>query len=156
MKKFFTCFFTFLFANFIQQASACTIFESAITSVPLNYTGIPNSYRMQIAGIVLNARKWPDVEIQAEIIASAATAEKKPRQLAQLRGDEIRDFLIQLGVEAQHIYIDTHVMTEPLPSDSTGPGGYKQLRVSLMPFCKNGCQNLCDDPRITPTSRAIK
>ncbi|WP_126285893.1 hypothetical protein [Burkholderia stagnalis] len=138
-----------------QQVVACTISEGVVESVPLNYQGIPNSYRLKMVDMVLNARRWPDVEIQAQVVANAFVGESSPKELAESRGRQLRDFLIQLGIRRQYIYVDTHVLSLPYERDSTGNGGYLQLGVSLLPLCKGGCERLCNDPRVTPNSKAI-
>ncbi|WP_439891583.1 hypothetical protein ACS7SF_02785 [Ralstonia sp. 25C] len=93
----------------------------------------------------------------AEIDTLAYIGEKNPLALAKSRGEQIKDFLIQLGVKPEHIYVDAHIIKEPFPLDrSTGRSGYLQLGFGLSPWCKNGCQHLCDDPRVTPTTRVIK
>ncbi|WP_232482492.1 hypothetical protein, partial [Burkholderia ubonensis] len=140
----------------VYNAMACTISEDIVESVPLNYQGIPNSYRLKMVDLVLNARRWPDVEIQAQVVANAFVGENSPKELAESRGWQLRDFLIQLGIKRQYIYVDTHVMRSPYERDSTGNGGYLQLGVSLLPLCKGGCERLCNDPRVTPNSRVIK
>jgi len=139
-----------------QQALACTISEDMYESVPVNYRGIPNSSRLKIADMVLNAKLWPDVEIQAQVVSNAYVGEKDAEALAKSRGDQLRDFLIQLGLKPKYIYVDTHIVRVPYPADSTGPGGYMQLGVSLMPLCSGGCDRLCNDPRVTPNSKAIR
>jgi hypothetical protein len=139
-----------------QQAKACTISEDMYESVPVNYHGIPNSSRLKIADMVSNAKRWPDVEIQAQIVANAYAGEKNATALAKARGDQLRDFLIQLGLKSQYIYVENHIVQAPYPADSTGPGGYMQLGVSLMPLCNGGCDRLCNDPHVTPNSKAIK
>ncbi|MBN3777456.1 hypothetical protein G3O06_07810 [Burkholderia sp. Ac-20345] len=140
----------------LQHASACTISEDILESVPLNYAGIPNDYRLKLVDMMLNAQRWPDVEIQAQIIASAYAGEKNASELAKSRGKQLKDFLVQIGIKPQYIYTDTHIVRTPYPLDSTGHSGYLQLGVSLMPLCKGSCAWLCDDPRVKPTSRAIK
>ncbi|QBQ96080.1 hypothetical protein [Paraburkholderia pallida] len=140
----------------LQQANACNISEDMLESVPLNYTGIPNAYRIKMADRVANARQWPDVEIQAQIVASSYVGEKHPAELAESRGKKIKEYLIQLGIKPQYIYIDTHITRSPYPTDSTGRGGYMQIGVSLLPLCKGGCERLCDSPRVTPNTKAIK
>ncbi|WP_152036627.1 hypothetical protein [Burkholderia pyrrocinia] len=139
----------------IQHASACTISENMLESVPLNYAGIPNAYRLKMTDMVLAARRWPDVEIQAQIIASAYAGEHNALRLAQSRGEQLKNFLMQLGIKSQYIYVDTHINRTVYPVDSTGHGGYLQLGVSLLPLCKNGCERLCNDPRVTPTTKLI-
>ncbi|MDP9587347.1 UNVERIFIED_ORG: hypothetical protein J2791_006681 [Burkholderia contaminans] len=141
---------------FIHHASACTISENLLESVPLDYPGIPNAYRIKMADMVLAARRWPDVEVQAQIVASAYIAENNASSLAKSRGEQLKGFLTQLGIKPQYIYVDTHVNRTVYPVDSTGHGGYLQLGVSLLPLCKNGCDNLCNDSRVTPTTRLIE
>lgn len=141
---------------FIKQVHACTVSENLLESVPLNYPDIPNSYRLKMTDMVLAARGWPDVEIQAQIVASAYVGEHNASRLAQSRGEQLKEFLIQLGIKGQYIYVDTHINRTAYPVDSTGHGGYLQLGVSLLPLCKNGCEKLCDDPRVVPTTRVIK
>ncbi|WP_157376203.1 hypothetical protein [Burkholderia ubonensis] len=156
MRKYILTVFLIFGLSFFQQVVACTISEDVVESVPLNYQGIPNSYRLKMVDAVLNARRWPDVDIQAQIVASAFVGENGPNELAESRGWQLRDFLIQLGIKRQYIYIDTHVMRSPYERDSTGNGGYLQLGASLLPLCKGGCERLCNDPRVTPNSRVIK
>ncbi|MFA8329417.1 hypothetical protein ACEPT7_29870 [Burkholderia ubonensis] len=156
MRKSILTVFLIFGLSFFQQVVACTISEDVVESVPLNYQGIPNSYRLKMVDAVLNARRWPDVDIQAQIVASAFVGENGPNELAESRGWQLRDFLIQLGIKRQYIYIDTHVMRSPYERDSTGNGGYLQLGASLLPLCKGGCERLCNDPRVTPNSRVIK
>jgi len=141
---------------FIQHANACTVSENILESTPLNYASTQNEYRLKMADMVLAARQWPNVEIQAQIIASAYVGEDNTSKLAKSRGEQLKDFLIKLGINPQPIYVDTHVNRTAYPVDSTGHGGHLQLGVSLLPFCKNGCNNLCDDLRVTPTTKSIK
>ncbi|WP_429290912.1 hypothetical protein [Paraburkholderia sp. CI3] len=156
VKKFIlSVFFVFSFAV-SQQLMACTISEDLTESVPLNYQGIPNAYRLKMMSMVLNARQWPNVEIQAQIVANAYVGEANAKELAESRGKLLKEFLIELGIKPQYIYVDSHLEKLPYPKDSTGRSGYLQLSVGLMPLCKGGCQRLCDDPRVTPTSKAIK
>jgi hypothetical protein len=140
----------------VGQVAACTISEDLTESVPLNYRGIPNAYRLKMVDMVLNARRWPDVEIQAQIVANAYVGEVNAKELVESRGRQLKEFLIQLGVMSRYIYIDTHLVESPYPKDSTGLSGYLQLGVGLIPLCKGGCQRLCDDPLVTPASKAIK
>jgi hypothetical protein len=156
MKKLALTIFSAFWFSASQQAVACTISEDLTESVPLNYQGIPNSYRLKLVDLVSNARRWPDVEIQAQIVANAYVGEKNAKELAKLRGLQLKEFLIQLGVKSQYIYIDTHLEESPYPQDNSGFNGYLQLSVGLMPLCKGGCERLCDDPRVIPTSKAIR
>ncbi|WP_439891584.1 hypothetical protein ACS7SF_02790 [Ralstonia sp. 25C] len=108
--------------------------------------------------MVLEARKWPDADIIAEIVTNAAAEEDNPSALAKSRGEQLRDFFIQLGIKPEHVFVSSsQILDKPFPFDRhTGRGGYLQLAVSLSPWCHHGCQHLCDDPRVTPTTRVIK
>ncbi|WP_413183818.1 hypothetical protein [Paraburkholderia sacchari] len=140
----------------LHQAVACTLSEDMLESVPLNYSGIPNADRVKIANMVANARQWPEVEIQAEIVANAYIGEKNAAELARSRGEQLKAFLVQLGLKPQYISVDSHIVRVPYPADSTGPGGYMQLGVSLTPRCNGGCDRLCNDPRVTPNTKVIQ
>lgn len=156
MRKFASLVCLVLCVGVARQTIACTISEDLVESVPLNYPGIPNEYRIKIVDMVLNARKWPGVEIQAQIIANAYVGEDNPKMLAESRGAMLKDFLVKLGVKQEYVYVDTHIVRSPYDKDSTGRGGYSQLGVSLLPLCKGGCERLCDDLRIIPNSKGIK
>ena len=156
MKKFALPILFALLFSASQQIIACTISENLTESVPLNYQGIPNSYRLKMVNLVSNARQWPDVEIQAQIVANAYVGENNSENLARSRGQQLKEFLIQLGVKPRYIYVDAHLEESRYPQDNSGFNGYLQLSVGLMPLCKGGCERLCDDPRVTPMSKAIK
>ncbi|WP_321841953.1 hypothetical protein [Paraburkholderia bannensis] len=156
MRKFIHIIFSMLLVSVVHHASACTISEDMLESVPLNYEGIPNNDRLKMADMVASARRWPDVEIQASIVANAYVGEKNAPELAKSRGEQLKAFLIQLGVKSQYISVDSHIVRVPYPADSTGPGGFMQLGVSLTPLCKRGCDQLCNDPRVTPNTKVVQ
>ncbi|WP_175856067.1 hypothetical protein [Burkholderia anthina] len=134
---------------------ACTVSEDMLDSVPLNSADIPNADRVEIAAMVIRARQWPDVEIRGIVTAGAYVGENDPQALALRRAANLQTYLVQLGIKAENIWSDTHMISKPYPKDSTGREGYLQIGVTLVPICKNGCRHLCDDPRITPTSGAL-
>ncbi|MBP0717803.1 hypothetical protein ABXK61_31505 [Burkholderia sola] len=140
-------------SSLTSHVNACTISENLLESVPLDYPGIPNAYRIKMVDMVLAARQWPDVDVQAQIVASAYISEKDASSLAKSRGEQLKRFLMQLGLKSQYIYVDTHVNRTVYPVDSTGHGGYLQLGVSLLPLCKSGCDSLCNDARFVPSTK---
>ena len=140
---------------FSPPLQACTVSEDMLDSVPLNSAGIPNADRAEIATMVIRARQWPDVEIRGIITAGAYVGENDPQALALRRAANLKAYLVQLGVKAENIWSDTHMISKPYPKDSTGREGYLQIGVTLVPICKNGCRHLCDDPRVTPTSGTL-
>ncbi|WP_321964137.1 hypothetical protein [Paraburkholderia sp. J7] len=148
---------TSLVVPFLSGAArACTINESMETRLPFNVVDLSNSDRLLIASIVIEARKWPEVDIQAVIIAGAYVGEKNGEKLKSERGAAVRDFLIQLGIKPQNILIEPKTLTDQMVKNEDGTLNLHQIAIELAPLCKGGCERLCDDPRVTPTSRAIK
>lgn len=145
-----------LFAFAVGDANACTLSEDMQDSVPLNSTQIPNVDLLKIADMVHNARQWPDVEIRGIVNAGGYVKEKNPERLAQVRGANLRDYLVQLGLKPENIAVETHKVTAPYPVDSAGYGGLLQIGVTLVPLCEGDCTKVCDDPRVKRTTRAVK
>lgn len=141
---------------FSPPLAACTVSEDMLDSVPLNSSDIPNEDRVKIADMVIRARQWPDADIRGIISAGAYIGEKDPQALARRRAASLREYLVQLGIKDENIWSDTHMISKPYPKDSAGYEGYLQIGLTLVPLCTDGCRHLCDDPRITPTSRAIR
>lgn len=145
-----------VFISASVQVTACTISEDMLDSVPLNSTEIPNIDRLKIADMVYNAKQWPGVEIRGIISVGGYIKERDPIRLAEIRGAKLRDYLVQLGVKSEYIFIDRRTISVPYPVDSSGISGLLQIGVTLVPLCEGGCERLCNDSRVTPTSRAIK
>jgi hypothetical protein len=159
MKKLIsTCFISIAVATTFlsMQARACTISESMETRLPFNAVELTNRDRLSIANIVLEAKKWPDVDIQAVIIAGAYVGEKDRERLKSERGELVKSYLVQLGINPQNILIEPKVFTNEMVKNEDGTLNLHQIAIELVPLCKGGCERLCDDPRITPHSRSIK
>lgn len=139
-----------------MQARACTISESMETRLPFNAVELTNRDRLSIANIVLEAKKWPDVDIQAVIIAGAYVGEKDRERLKSERGELVKSYLVQLGINPQNVLIEPKVFTNEMVKNEDGTLNLHQISIELVPLCKGGCERLCDDPRITPHSRSIK
>lgn len=141
---------------FSTAVVACTIGESMETALPFNDTELSNADRINIANIVVEARKWPDVEIQAVIIAGAYAGEKNIERLKDIRGENAKSYLMQLGIKKKNILIDRKTLTDEMVRNDDGTLSIHQVVIELTPICSGGCERLCDDPRVTPTTKAIK
>jgi hypothetical protein len=135
---------------------ACKIFEEFSASVPTNTVGIGNADRVRLAEAVIRARTWPDVEIGAEVSAPAFASEDKPKALSSARTDAIDAYLVQLGVKKSNIFSEPRVISNPEARNREGLERLREIYVSLAPICPNGCDRLCNDPRVIPVSKAIK
>ncbi|WP_175768958.1 hypothetical protein [Burkholderia cenocepacia] len=151
--------FAHLFALSIFVATplayACTISTDMADTLPLNSTDIPNKARIRIAEMVLEARNWPDVGIRGIVYAGGYVRERDPTALAQRRAVALKTYLIQLGIGEQNIWVDTRTIKHP-DVDNDGRLSLNQIAVTLVPICDGGCKRLCGDPRVTPTSKAIR
>ncbi len=157
LKSFLSALAILVFALFDGPAVACTIGEEAQVQLPFNATDISNADRLAIANIVIEAKKWPDVEIQAVVIAGAYKNEKNVERLKETRADIVKAYLQQLGIKIENILIDRKTFTdEMLVKHPDGAVTIRQIVIELTPICKGSCARLCDDPRVTPTSKAIK
>ncbi|CAG2345694.1 MULTISPECIES: hypothetical protein [Burkholderia] len=139
----------------IFPAHACTIGESVRIPLPLNSVDVTNADRLKIANAVIEARKWPDAEIQAVVISGAYTTERNRERLKTERAKIASEYLKQLGIRNEHIIIDKKTFTDAMVRNSDGTLTLYQIDIELTPLCRGGCQRLCDDPRVTPRSKAI-
>lgn len=148
--------FAFAALSICTSSIACTISESMETRLPLNSTYLTNDDRLAIANIVLEAKKWPDVDIQAVVIAGAYVEERNVEKLKSERGAIVSAYLVQLGIKPQHVLIEPKTLTDQMVKNEDGSLNLHQIYVELVPLCKGGCERLCNDPRVTPNSRAIQ
>nr|WP_057927546.1 hypothetical protein [Burkholderia ambifaria] len=137
-------------------ATACTIGEEAQVQFPFNTTTFSNADRIAIANSVIEAKKWPDVEIQATVISGAYIKEKNVEELKDARAENAKLYLQQLGISADHILIDKKTFTdEMVVKQPDGTVNVHQMIVELTPICKGSCAWMCDDPLVVPRSKAI-
>lgn len=149
------CLLVLCFVACAGDAGACTISEDMISSLPLNSREIQNSDRIKIANMVFAAKQWPNVEIRGIVYAGGYIKERNPNAIALERAAVLKNYLIQLGVKEGNIWVDTRIIKEP-DIDDKGNATLDQISVSLVPICEGGCERLCNDSRVTPTSKAIK
>ncbi|MEX3787709.1 hypothetical protein [Paraburkholderia sp. BR14374] len=81
--------------------------------------------------------------------------ESSPKDMAEKRAAILKSYLVQLGIKEGNIWVDTRVIKEP-DIDDKGNATLDQISVTLAPICEGGCERLCDDPRVTPTTKIIK
>ncbi|VWC86362.1 hypothetical protein BLA50215_01589 [Burkholderia lata] len=137
-------------------AAACTIGEEARLQLPFNTTILSNTDRVTIADSIIEAKKWPDVKIQAIIIAGAFATENNIEKLKNMRGENTKEYLQQLGINANHILVEKKTFTnEMITRRPDGTIKTNQIIVEFTPICKGSCAWMCDDPRVTPHSRLI-
>lgn len=142
---------------FCGSATACTIFEEAQARLPFNTTTLSNRDRLALADSVIAAKQWPDVQIRAVVIAGAYIRERNLDRLKEARAENVKAYLQQLGIESQNILIDRKTFTsEMVGKRPDNTIDVRQVLVELTPICKGSCAWMCDDPRVTPHSRAIK
>lgn len=139
----------------VGSASACTISEDITSSLPLNSTDISNSDRVNIANMMLAAKQWPNVEIRGIVYAGGYVKERNPKAIAAERAAILKSYLVQLGVKEKNVWVDTRIIKEP-DVDDKGNATLDQISVTLVPICEGGCERLCNDPRVTPNSKALK
>ncbi|WP_322062272.1 hypothetical protein [Paraburkholderia sp. J63] len=139
----------------VGQASACNISEDMTSSLPINSTDISNTDRIKIANMMLSARQWPNVEIRGIVYAGGYIKERNPKAVAAKRAAVLKSYLVQLGVKESNIWVDTRIIKEP-DVDDKGNATLDQISVTLVPICEGGCERLCNDPRVIPTSKAVK
>jgi hypothetical protein len=137
-------------------AGACTIGEEAEIELPLDKTALTNANRIAITKAVIEAKKWPDVQIQAVIMAGAYTAERNIDRLKKDRARNVKAYLQKLGIKSENILIEKHTFTdEMIVKRPDGKLSYRQVFVEFKPICNGSCSWMCDDPRVTPRSRVI-
>ncbi|MCA8154621.1 hypothetical protein [Burkholderia contaminans] len=140
----------------LTSAVACTIGEEARLQLPLNTTALSNADRVTIADSVIKAKRWPNVEIQAVVIAGAFVYERNIEELKDMRGENTKAYLQQLGISIDHILIDKKTFTDDMITRRPdGTIKTNQVIVEFTPICKGSCAWMCDDPRVAPHSKLI-
>lgn len=162
MKK--KTFFVLIFATaaavtpwFSTAARACTIGEETGAHLLFGTTDISNADRLAIANMYIEAKKWPDVQIQAVVIAGAYKDERNLERLKKARGENVKAYLMALGIKNENILIDEKTFTDQMvESTADGLATMEQVVVGLTPLCQGSCARLCEDPRVTPHTRLIQ
>jgi hypothetical protein len=141
---------------FSAVARACTIGEEMGAHLPFGATDISNANRLAIANMYIEAKKWPDVQIQAVVIAGAYKDERNLEKLKEVRGENVKAYLMALGVKSENILIDKKTFTDQMVGrEPDGLLTVEQVVVGLTPLCEGSCARLCDDPRVTPHTKLI-
>lgn len=151
---------------FPAVAHACTIGEEMSTHLPFGTTEISNADRLTIANMFIEAKKWPDVQIQAVVIAGAykgkriagaSKGEGDMKRLKEMRGENVKAYLEMLGVKSENILIDKKTFTDKMVVNAPdGSLTVEQIVVGFTPLCEGSCARLCNDPRVRPNSKLIQ
>jgi hypothetical protein len=129
------------------QSHACSVFLQDNIQLPLNSVEIGNSDRLSLTRHYLTAKEWTAGGASAEVDAAAFESEQNPKKLAALRGENLKEFLTQLGLDKEKIYVRERVIK--LGSNKIDPDDRWQIGVEFVPNCpSSGCQNLCNSPRL--------
>ncbi|VWD06554.1 hypothetical protein BLA18112_04363 [Burkholderia lata] len=127
------------------QANACKVLLTDSIQLPLNSTEISNSARLSLVRHYLTAREWTQEGAMATIDALAYEWEHKPAQLARQRGEQMKSFLVGLGMAPDDVYVQERIFARKdgeFDADSA-----KQIWVQFVPKCPPaGCQQLCNTP----------
>jgi hypothetical protein len=135
---------------------ACKIGENMGTQLPFDSIDISNADRLVIANMYIEAKKWPDVRIRAEVIAGAYKSEHNIERLKEVRGENVRAYLLALGIKSENILIVKKTFTDAMATKAPdGSVTVEQIWIGLAPLCEGSCARLCDDPRVIPKSKLI-
>ncbi|EDZ99908.1 hypothetical protein BH160DRAFT_4764 [Burkholderia sp. H160] len=141
---------------FYGSVRACTIGENVALELPFNATVLSTADRRAIAEAVGAAKRWPNVQIQAIVMAGAYIGERNLEELQDRRGEVVKAYLRKLGIRSEYIMIDPTTLTEGyVVKRPDGSRTVRQIEIELTPICKGSCAWMCDDPRVTPHSRVI-
>ncbi|WP_164462736.1 MULTISPECIES: hypothetical protein [Burkholderia cepacia complex] len=76
--------------------------------------------------------------------------------MKDMRGENAKEYLQQLGISADHILIDKKTFTdEMITRRPDGTIKTNQMILEFTPICRGSCAWMCDDPRVTPHSKLI-
>ena len=127
------------------HANACKILLTDSMQLRLNSAAVSNSARLSLVRHYLTAREWTEEGAMATIDALAYEWERNPVQLAKQRGEQMKSFLVELGMAPDDVYVQERVFSSKdgkLDADSA-----KQIWVQFVPKCPPaGCQQLCNRP----------
>lgn len=132
-------------ASCMMQANACVVSLMDNMQLPLNSSDIGNSNRLSIVRHYLAAREWTTEGATVQIEAAAFNSENNPERLAKARGEDMKSFLVNLGMRPDDVHIQERIIATR--NRATDPDDDKQIRVAFYPKCPpTGCQDLCNEP----------
>lgn len=139
-----------------RPVNACSIGEVAAIELPFDTVELSKENQRAIADAVEEAKKWPDVQIQAIVMAGAYIGEHNLDVLQARRGENVQAYLRKLGIRSENIYIVPKTLTDGfVVRRDDGEFAVRQIEVELHPICKDSCAWMCNDPRVTPRTRVI-
>jgi hypothetical protein len=139
-----------------RPAIACTIGEVTALELPFNTVELSKENKRAIAGAVDEAKKWPNVKIQAIVMAGAYIGEHDLDVLQERRGENVQAYLRKLGIRHENIYIVPKTLTDGfVVKRADDELAIRQIEVELHPICQGSCAWMCNDPRVTPRTKVI-
>ncbi|WP_232435873.1 hypothetical protein [Burkholderia ubonensis] len=128
-----------------SKAYACKVLELDNMQLPLNSVEIGNSDRLSVVRHFLTAREWTREGASATIDAAAFAWERNPKELAKLRGEAMKSFLVRLGMDPQDVWVQERIIQGK--DGKPDPDDVHQVGVEFVPKCPpEGCQSLCNTP----------
>ncbi|RQS02803.1 hypothetical protein DIE07_33645 [Burkholderia sp. Bp9002] len=128
-----------------SQTYACKVLELDNMQLPLNSVEVGNSDRLSLVRHFLTAREWTREGASASIDAAAFAWERNPTELAKLRGEAMKSFLVQLGMNPRDVWVQERIIQGK--DGKPDPGDVHQVGVEFVPKCPpEGCQSLCNTP----------
>ncbi|TCW80444.1 hypothetical protein C5O80_26935 [Burkholderia sp. SRS-46] len=133
------------------SAYACRVSEQDNMQLPLNSIEVGNSDRLSLVRHFLTAREWTREGTSASVDAAAFAWERNPKELAKLRGEAMKSFLIQLGMNPQDVWVHERIIQGK--DRKPDPDNMRQVGVEFVPKCPpEGCQSLCNTPGLRGVS----
>ncbi|WP_241495848.1 hypothetical protein [Paraburkholderia monticola] len=134
-----------------KPSATCRFLKSVYLELPFNTTALSKENRQLIENAVKVAKKWPDVDIQAIVIAGAYIGERDLDILQGRRGEVVKTYLRKLGILSKNIYVEPVTMTDSyVTKRPDGELAVRQIEIELTPICRGSCEWMCDDPRLWP------
>ena len=131
------------------QSHACSVFLQDTIQLPSNSEEISNSDRLAITRHYLIAREWTEEGTSVEVDVAAFESECNPRALAALRAENIKTFLMQLGLDKNDIHVSERIIK--LNNGQINPDDRWQIGIEFSPKCPPmGCDYLCNTPKASP------
>jgi hypothetical protein len=141
--KFIACVLGVIAVAISLQSHACSVFLQDNIQLPFNAGDVGNNDRLALTRHYLTAREWTAEGASAAIEATAFETERNPKELAALRGKNVENFLVQLGMDKGKIYVHERVIA--LSKRKVDPDDKWQIGVEFVPVCSSsGCQHLCN------------
>ncbi|WP_230958352.1 hypothetical protein [Burkholderia cepacia] len=144
MKRSISILLAFAFCS--SQAYACKVLEQDNMQLALNSIEIGNSDRLSLVRHFLTAREWTREGASATVDAAAFAWERNPKELAKLRGEAMKSFLVQLGMNPQDVWIHERIIQGK--DGKRDPYDAHQVGVEFVPNARRKVVKIYAIPRV--------